>query len=890
MQHSPTVTPRTPHGAIFYRCALQVNPHGYRGQFQGLPHGGDERAYARELFAVAADLGIAALAITDHNNAGRRAPYREASERNSVVMFPGFEISSKEGIHILCIYPPSTSEQQLERYLGELGIQNADSYPELSDRSFAEILRIVKARNGITIAAHVTQQSGLFKALSGQACIDAWKSPDLLAIQIPGPVNDLPQNVRQIVENRNQQYRRPRAVGDNLAIAAINAKDVSAPDDLRKPAATTWIKMSEIGIEGLRQAFLDPDSRIRLNPVHLDGAHPQLIDISWQGGLLHSVTVNLNPNLNVLVGGRGVGKSTVIESLRYALDIPPIGENAATVHRDIVNNVLRPGTKISLRMLSAPPSPQEYRIERIVPNPPVVRKGNSEIANLRPRDLLPRAEVYGQHEISELTENREKLTQLLNRFSKIDTTFAQRKADIRKDLRANRQALAENRTEMTNVDERLAALPGLEEELKRFRSAGLEDRLRERSLLVREERVLALATERLEPLKEHLASLRQSLPIDNEFLSPRNIEALPGGDILANAARIIDRLNVAAEAAANRLEGALKQADNELANLRVLWDVHKQRILDGYHTTLRDLGKSAIDGEAFIRLREEIERLRPLRERKSLLKNIANEHTERRSNLVDEWEDIKAEEFRLLTQAAKSIDRRLHGRIRVRVKSAGNLDPLIDLLRTDVRGRLSETINCLKSARNFSQVKFVLHCRRGPSALQDNYGIPGTQGTRLTQSGDGVLMKIEELELPATTDIQLNVGHAESPSWHSLNELSAGQRATAILLLLLLDSDAPLIVDQPEDDLDNRFIVGSIVRRMRDGKQQRQFIFSTHNANIPVLGDAELVLGLNLRDGAAEIPQEHRGSIDTPSVRELLEEILEGGKDAFEIRRRKYGF
>jgi len=124
--------------------------------------------------------------------------------------------------------------------------------------------------------------------------------------------------------------------------------------------------------------------------------------------------------------------------------------------------------------------------------------------------------------------------------------------------------------------------------------------------------------------------------------------------------------------------------------------------------------------------------------------------------------------------------------------------------------------------------------------------------------------------------------------------LSTGQKATAVLLLLLLESDAPLIVDQPEDDLDNRFITEGIVPRIREEKRRRQFIFSTHNANIPVLGDAELIVGLSAAGetdaGQVSIAPEHSGSIDRRSVRELVEEILEGGREAFERRRRKYGF
>jgi hypothetical protein len=156
-------------------------------------------------------------------------------------------------------------------------------------------------------------------------------------------------------------------------------------------------------------------------------------------------------------------------------------------------------------------------------------------------------------------------------------------------------------------------------------------------------------------------------------------------------------------------------------------------------------------------------------------------------------------------------------------------------------------------------------------------------------------MEIEELDLPPTTTIELNVGNSDSdPVWQSLDDLSTGQKATAVLLLLLLESDAPLVVDQPEDDLDNRFITDGIVPKMREEKRRRQFVFATHNANIPVLGDAELIAALSATGeagrGRAEIPTEYEGSIDSEPVRLLVEELLEGGRVAFEMRRLKYGF
>ena len=156
-----------------------------------------------------------------------------------------------------------------------------------------------------------------------------------------------------------------------------------------------------------------------------------------------------------------------------------------------------------------------------------------------------------------------------------------------------------------------------------------------------------------------------------------------------------------------------------------------------------------------------------------------------------------------------------------------------------------------------------------------------------------MILEIEECLIPAEAVIELNVGRDGAEVWKDLDRLSAGQRATAVLMLLLLPADAPLAVDQPEDDLDNDFIVRHIVKTMRKVKKDRQFIFSSHNPNIPVLGDAEQIIGLTAEAGdagdRAKVYPQHCGAIDTPSVKELIKSRLEGGEQAFQIRRQKYG-
>jgi hypothetical protein len=97
-------------------------------------------------------------------------------------------------------------------------------------------------------------------------------------------------------------------------------------------------------------------------------------------------------------------------------------------------------------------------------------------------------------------------------------------------------------------------------------------------------------------------------------------------------------------------------------------------------------------------------------------------------------------------------------------------------------------------------------------------------------------------------------------------------------------------MDQPEDNLDNAFIADRIVTELRSAKIARQFIFATHNANIPVFGDAEWIGVFDATDDKASMPPDYQGAIDVPKVKEKAADILEGGRSAFNQRKAKYGF
>lgn len=652
--------------------------------------------------------------------------------------------------------------------------------------------------------------------------------------------------------------------------------------------------MSEVSIAALRQAFLDPESRIRLASDPKPEDHTELLAIAWQGGFLDGAAIHFNENLNALIGGRGTGKSTVIESIRYVLDARPLGEDAKRLHADFVKHVLRSGTKISLLVRSHRPAKREYLIERTVPNPATVRDIAGDVMKLTPAEVVPQAEVFGQHEISELTRHPEKLTLLLERFVQRNPTLQQRKTDVSRQLEESREEIVRISRDIQRIDEKLESLPGLEETLKRYEETGLQDKLKDRTLLVQEEAALKAAEAKLQPFREIVQSLENELPISTTELSDEELKDLPAVDGLKKARQVVEALSRDVTTAKDTIAKLIEKAETSLAAIRSDWAKRQKTVQQAYEKTLRELQKDKIDGQEFISTQEQIGGLRPLTTKKAELKKDLASVEEKRRNALAAWQDVTGEEFRELERAAKRVNKQLTSRVNVTVKFAGNRQQLEEHIRS-LGGRLTETVAALASRESLSTLELAKACRNGRDSLIEDFVLPPNQADKLAAAEPDFIMQLEELDLPATTTIQLNVAAESSPPvWKPLADLSTGQKATAVLLLLLLESEGPLVVDQPEDDLDNRFITEGIVPKMREEKRRRQFVFATHNANIPVLGDAELIVGLTAAgeadSGRASIPKEHMGSIDSHTVCELVEEVLEGGKAAFELRRLKYGF
>ncbi len=144
------------------------------------------------------------------------------------------------------------------------------------------------------------------------------------------------------------------------------------------------------------------------------------------------------------------------------------------------------------------------------------------------------------------------------------------------------------------------------------------------------------------------------------------------------------------------------------------------------------------------------------------------------------------------------------------------------------------------------------------------------------------LAELETIVVGDMPHVELMVSGKYRPS----DKISPGQKCTCILPIILLQSDSPLLIDQAEDNLDNGYIYDVLVKTLLLVKENRQLLIVTHNANVPVLGDAEQSFLLDLEDGAGIISKS--GNVD--AMHEWMEAKLDGGAEAFRKRGKRYGY
>lgn len=615
-------------------------------------------------------------------------------------------------------------------------------------------------------------------------------------------------------------------------------------------------------------------------------------EISFAGGFLDGLKIELSEGLSCIIGARGTGKTTVLELVRYALDALPSTSDAERQRIEaLVKANLGDG---SVELLIETREGLTYKVIRSWQDDPAV-----VTADGAPTEITLRsggafhADIFSQNEIERIAN------QAISQLSLIDRFEADRIAQLSAELRTLTSRLTTNATtlfplqdQINAINNEIAGLPGIEEKIKALgpitgRNAEAVTKAQQtKSLRQREVQALDGLWGFIQEYDQQIEDLRGQVANRTTQWLTQDLLAGPNGTMLTGVKRLM--LDGGAE-----IDGLLRQAKSRLSQMQsalgdtgtTLHGAHAQQEA-AYQELLKQ--DSALRGQAAER--SNLERMKndllaKKCQRDALIEKQSSLQRDR-MQLLQKLSELRDSRYAVRTEIAKRINEALMPTIRITIEQSGHHGQYRALLEEALRGgRMKQGIVAQRIVEGIAPAELVVMIRRGEiAAIEQRCGINEEQARKVVDAlkNTETLFALETVELADRPRIELKDGEGYKDS----SALSTGQKCTTILPILLLESNWPLLVDQPEDNLDNRFVCESVVSSVRKVKSRRQLVFVTHNANIPVLADAEKVFVLESDGVRARLATE--GNVD--ECRDAIVNLLEGGEEAFKRRQERYAY
>ncbi len=835
---------------------------------------GTEQDFVARYVAALKQADIRVGVITNHNKFDRDEfkAIRKAAKKEDIYLMPGVELSVKDGrngIHTLVVFQEDWVDNRentdhINSFLG-LTFAGQSGYDNSNARSNHDLLETLREldkfeRDYLLIFAHVEEDNGLWGALDG------------------GRITELGEN--ELFRSRTAAFQkvRTREKREKVKIwlgawypPEVEGSDPKAISEIGR-GDPTFIKIGAFTFEAVQFALKPGAERLSGKAVPRQ-VHSWVRSLRFEGGILDGKRVDLSEEMNCLIGVRGSGKSAILESLRYALELP-LPESTEGLDfkykQDLVRFALGSGGKVMVEVEDA--QGQHYEIRRILNEKADVYYDG----DLRPGVRIPLKNplFFGQKELVKRGEGSER--ELVERLlgSKLDA--------VRRDIAAQRQRVLDV---LANLD-KLKDLDALEQEyqnkkkdtefrLELFRKHGVEQQLRrqvEFNADVTHARRVAESADNF--VRSFDTFLKEQ---ESELAAQSRLESKENADVIADINAILDRIRKAPDKARQVLTEtrndarALREKLGELERRRETLKDDFAAIERKLSEQLQQTGGVSVRPDDFVKLNAELQKA------KLALDEIAKSRTRKnalRDELLKELKrisDLWHQEFKEIEAEIKKLNDRQTA-LRIIPQYKGDKAAFLKELQDHFRGsKLRETT--LKSVLD-SHADFI-----------SVYETLDTICNSLGDSGDVFRRYFNEARASLLTWQVPNLFQIE---YHGkeLQEHSLGQRASALILFILSQRDNDVIViDQPEDDLDNQTIFEDVIKLIRSLKTSIQFIFATHNANFPVLGDAEQVGACAFVSGSADIQV---GSIDEPVIQKAIVSIMEGGHEAFARRKEIY--
>lgn len=856
-------------GAKFYKCDLHIHTNGSY-DFR------DKTITSKDIVDTALEKGLKLIAITDHNTSKECEDIIKAAKGTELCVLPGAEITCSDGkknIHLIAVFPKEKIES-IQDLLSNIAIsvseQKNPSADTHSTKNVLSILDKIKKLGGMAIAPHADSANGITSGKKGEPRTDIIKHPALMAVETKK------ESTRKVLDGSNSNYKRK--------LACIRSSDNSSLDEIG--SISTFIKLDSLDFEGLRQAFLDPDSRIRDVDEFIENDYPIVIGMTFDGGFLDDHKIHLNKNLNCLIGSRGTGKSTIIELLRYALDNSPDEKlhKVETQRQSLIKHTLGDGGKITVYIRAS--DCQSYKIERAMDDEPKILDEKGNQIQVAVNDLF-KIEAYSQEEVVEIAKKPSIQLDMIDNLADIKDLLIE-KGDIEKKLRTNAREL---NLEILLIEEwsvDVAQLNLIKHQLKILDERGLKKRLKNQRMWENDKRIIQKIRVEMEREidrceKRHDEDLIEIPEIDDEYANPETI-SLCQKELKEAKQKQKDLKN-------KELEVWKIAKDNFELRLRE-WDEKYEKQKETYRELLNQLQKEGIQEPSnYLKLENQKKDLELLEQKiYEKIKSIEKYEIERKtllSNLILCRKNI----FTRRQEIAEHITEKTNNFIQVAIEHEKDREAyenfLIEMLNgSGIRDTLKNpSKKRIASIHPIDLVKLVRNRQFEDLAKQASVAKNIAEKAINHLQNKESLFDLEIQDLNDSPEIKLKM---DDGTYKSIIKLSPGQKCTAILSIALLNKNKPLIVDQPEDAIDNSFVKQQIVEGLRSIKNHRQIILATHNANIPVLGDAELITVMSAEDNIGKIVC--CGAIEKQEIKDYVTSLLEGGKEAFTMRLEKYGF
>ena len=621
-------------------------------------------------------------------------------------------------------------------------------------------------------------------------------------------------------------------------------------------------------------------------------AHHIVLSLDVTGGFLSGAHLDFADGLNCLIGGRGAGKTTALEFLRFGLGLMPDPKTSAQRHRAIDALVKANLGNGRLRLELRTKTDMRYTAGRSAhESVQVLNENGTAVPISLDRDQIFSADVFSQNEIEEIASSPSAQLELLDRFQEHKTI------EIDRELEQLERQLDQSSSDLRRIDEevddarvRASELPILQEKLKALAEIAGPDANRinaahaAKSQRAREERVPGLIVAALQKLVREVRSSQSAFQtgveaqLDDQIRLGANREIF---DALRQDLEGFERhLTTAAESIehqARAVEERIKSHSALLAERHAIQEAEYRTIIAASEEQGERAAERVALQTAFVNAQsaandqqaKEQQRMGMIKLRAELLKRIS---------------ELRDQRFALRKEIAERLSSQFPS-IRVTVNQAADLHDYQQVVTDALKGSgVKQGVAAERLCQVFLPTELAEVVEKNDlTTLMQRSGFDEDRSKKIlsTLQTEGAHYTIETVALDDQPSIELLDGDTYKESTH----LSTGQRCTTILPILLTQSERPLLVDQPEDNLDNAFVYETIVRALRTIKGSRQVVFVTHNPNIPVLGEAERVFVFSSDGQHSTLKQ--IGTVD--ECREQIERILEGGREAFLQRKARYG-